>query len=73
MQLLKFPATIRPLTNIPLKTAEMKLEISSLKGFPSLLEKEVLPTLLKHKWLSTRIPLLSFMIIRIVPIIVPRS
>jgi len=75
MQLLKFPATAKTVlpANIPLKAAEMKLEIASLKGLPTLLEKEILSTLLKYKWLSSWIPLLSLMIIRIISVIIPRS
>ena len=51
----------------------MELEIASLKGFPTLLEEEILSTLLKHKWLSSWIALLSLMIIQIISIIIPRS
>lgn len=76
MQILKSPSNCKDTlltANIPLKAAEMKLEIASLKGLPSLLEKEILSALLKYKWLSSRIPLLSLMIIRIIAVIIPRS
>ena len=48
----------------------MKLELST-KGLSSLLEKEVLSPLLKHKRIPSRISLLSLMIIRIIAIVVP--
>lgn len=76
MQILESPSncknTFLP-ANIALKAAEMKLEIASLKGLPSLLEKEILSALLKYKWLSSWIPLLTLMIIRIIAVIIPRS
>jgi hypothetical protein len=51
---------------------EMELEIP-LEWIPTLLKKEILSTLLKHKRISPRIPLLSLMIIRIVSIIIPSA
>jgi hypothetical protein len=76
MQILESPSNCKDtflLANIALKAAEMKLEIASLKGLPSLLEKEILSALLKYKWLSSWIPLLTLMIIRIIAVIIPRS
>ena len=58
--------------NDPPNLAKVELKTSSLKGI-AVLEDKVRHTLLKHKWLTSRISLLSFVIIRIVAIIISRS
>jgi hypothetical protein len=51
----------------------MEFKSSTLEWIPILLlEIEILPTLMEHKWISTWMSLLSFMIIGIISIIVPR-
>ena len=51
--------------------AKVELDIASLKWIPTLLEKEILSSLLKHKRMTARVSLLSLMIIWIIAIIIP--